>query len=250
MEQYREFAQVYDQLIKKDIDYHRWYQRILEIFAKYNRKPKTILEMACGTGNLTKYLCEDGYSVTAFDYSEEMLSIAYDKLKQFKNLNLIKQNMINFNIGLKFDAILCVCDSINYINDYKDLCKLFMNIKNHLNDKGLFIFDINSYHKLKDILGNNIFIYDDEDIFYTWENNFDDSSKCCEFYLTFFIKEGNLYRRFDEIHVERAYEENEIKVALQCANLKLLGIYDEYSENRPSKNSERLTFIVEKIMNI
>lgn len=246
MESYREFALIYDQLIKKDIDYARWYYRILEILTKYNCKPNMVLEIACGTGNLTKYLCEGGYSVTAFDYSEDMLTIAYDKLSRFKNIKLIKQNMINFDISSKFDVILCICDSINYINDYRDLCKTFTNIRKHLNDGGLFIFDINSYHKLKDVLGNNIFIYDEEDIFYTWENNFDDNTKCCEFYLTFFIKEKELYRRFDEIHIERAYKENEIKDALSEANLKLLDIYDGYSANFPNDNSERLSFVVGK----
>ena len=94
MDSYNEFAEYYDRLMD-DVDYEQWFNYISEIFNKYERNPKDILEIACGTGNLTKYLGKEGYLVTCFDLSEEMLSIAYNKLRKYPNIKVLKQDMRN-----------------------------------------------------------------------------------------------------------------------------------------------------------
>lgn len=243
MEPYQEFALLYDELMN-DIDYKSWYDYIKEIFKKYNKKPKTILEMACGTGNLTEYFCEDGYNITAFDISEDMLSITYNKLDKFKNLSILKQDMVNLNLGSKkFDIIICACDSMNYITREEDLKKVFENAYKCLNDGGLFIFDINSYYKLKNIIGNNTFVQDTGDIFYVWENEFLEDEEICNFYLTFFVNEGGLYRRFEEHHIERAYKTDVIKDYLIDAKFKEVYIYEDFKFSESSLDSERIFFV-------
>src|SRR5699024_3329386 len=137
--------------------------------------------MACGTGNLTYHLGKAGYSITSFDLSEDMLSIAYNKLMGFSNIKLLQQDMRSFRINEKYDSIIAICDSINYITEKDHLFNTFKNAYAHLNKGGLFIFDINSYYKLKEIIGNNIFIEDRGDIFYTWQNYFDDEKDICQF---------------------------------------------------------------------
>src|SRR5690606_23828828 len=137
-----------------------------------------------GTGNLSYYLARERYNLVCFDLSPEMLTIAYEKLGKFKNVKLLNQNMIDFNISKKFDSVISICDSINYITRDDDLKKCFKNVYNHLKPNGVFIFDINSYYKLKTIIGNNTFIEDREDVFYTWQNYFDTEKELCEFYLT------------------------------------------------------------------
>lgn len=203
MDNYSEFAYLYDRLMADDFDYEKWYQYIEEIFEQ-DKKPKTILEMACGTGSLSYYFAKAGYDLTAFDLSEEMLSIAYNKLINFNNIELLQLDMREFSFDKKFDSIIATCDSINYIIETSELLKTFKNVYNHLNDKGLFIFDINSHYKLKHIIGNNTFVVDQDDIFYVWENYYDNNKDVCEFYLTFFTRDdGNKYSRFDEVHLER-----------------------------------------------
>ncbi|NLV77311.1 MAG: class I SAM-dependent methyltransferase [Tissierellia bacterium] len=240
---YGEFAYIYDDLMT-DVDYKAWYLYIESIFNRFHHKPKNILELACGTGNLTYYLANARYDLTCIDISPDMLSIAYNKLTKFKNVKLLNQNMINFTINQRFDAIISACDSINYIEDEMDLLNTFRNVKKHLKPGGMFIFDINSYYKLRYIIGNNTFVEDREDIFYTWQNYFDEQNSIAEFYLTFFVKkEGGKYIRFDENHIERAYRIEEINYLLEKASFDTIYCYDEFSFEKPRDRSERITFI-------
>ncbi len=245
MDAYIGFAYIYDKLML-DVDYASWMELIKEIMLAYDRKPHEVLEMGCGTGNFTDLLCKEGYNVTAFDLSEDMLSVAYNKLDSYRNIQLIKQDMTDFRINKKFDTIISVCDSVNYITEYSDLEKTFDNVYSHLESNGIFVFDINSYYKLKHIIGNNIFVEDYEEVFYVWENDFNEINNTCEFYITFFVKEQGLYERFDELHVERAYTTLEINNALKKAGFKAIQVYDGYSDKSPNDESERLTFIALK----
>ncbi|AFS77917.1 putative methyltransferase type 12 [Gottschalkia acidurici 9a] len=246
MTAYQDFALLYDELMD-DIDYYKWFNYIKDIFKKCDKSPKSILEMACGTGNLTKYFCEERYDVTCFDLSDDMLSIAYDKLGSFKNVNIIKQDMVTLNLSnKKFDSIICACDSINYVTDKNDLLKVFENAYNHLSDDGLFIFDINSYYKLKNIIGENTFVQDREDIFYVWENEFIEEDEVCNFYLTFFVKEDEMYERFDEVHIEKAYKNEDILNYLKRVKFKEVFMYDNFTFDDPQYESERIFFVARK----
>ncbi len=243
MKAYKEFASLYDELMK-DFDYEMWFSYIEDIFNIYEKKPKHILEMACGTGNLSIYLADKGYRLTCFDLSEEMLSQAYVKLNRYKNVKLLNANMIDFKINQKFDAILSICDSINYIIKKQDLKATFENAYNHLEDDGIFIFDINSFHKLKNIIGNNTFIEDREDIFYTWQNYYDEINNTCQFYLSFFINDDeNIYSRFDEEHIEKAYTVDEIVELLNNAGFKTVDYYEAFTTEKINPLTERINFV-------
>lgn len=245
MDIYNKFAKVYDELMN-DFNYEEWFSYIEDVFKMHNKTPRKILEMACGTGSLSYYFAENMYKLTAFDLSEEMLSKADDKLKKYKNVKMLKQNMIDFKFNEKFEAIISICDSINYILEKKDLIDTFKNVYNHLEDGGIFIFDINSFYKLEKILGNNIFIEDREDIFYSWENYFHEESNICDFYLTFFIGDGENYKRFNENHRERAYKIEEIIEVLKIAGFENNYIYDCFTFNKPNKETQRVNFVAIK----
>lgn len=243
---YEEFALYYDELMD-DVDYEGWFLYIKDIFTRSDIEPKEVLEMACGTGNLTYYLCKEGYNVTSFDMSEEMLSIAYNKLLHFKNLKLLKQNMNDFKMSKRFDSIVSICDSINYILNKDELLKIFKNVYEHLKEDGLFIFDINSYYKLSEIIGDNTFVEDRDDIYYVWQNYFDKASSLAQFNLDFFIKdEDGSYMRFDEEHIERAYQIEEIESILKEAGFKGIKKYEAFTFNTPKNNSERINFVAKK----
>lgn len=245
MDIYNKFAIVYDELMN-DYDYKNWFNYIEDIFKKYDKNPKDILEMACGTGNLSYYFGEAMYKLTAFDLSEEMLAQAYDKLARYKNVKILKQNMIDFKFNKKFESIISICDSINYILDKEDLIRTFKNVYDHLEEGGIFVFDINSFYKFENVLSNNVFIEDREEIFYSWENFFDRNSRICDFYLTFFLREGENYKRFDENHRERAYTTEEILEALEIAGFKTKHKYQCFTFDQPKENTERINFVAVK----
>ena len=243
---YGEFAKIYDDLINEDINYDNMVSRIIEICNEHNIECKDYLDVACGTGNVTVRLAKHFKDIYAVDLSEDMLREAFNKLKENRiKGKIICQDMTEMQLNRKFDLITSVLDSTNYITDEDDLEKYFSSVKEHLKDDGIFIFDVKSYYKLSEILGNNIYTYSEEDVFYTWENVFEDDM--VSMFLTFFVKQGELYERFEEEHFERAYKEEELESALSNCGLKVINKFDGYSNNKVQANSERIVYVVKKI---
>ena len=243
---YGEFAKIYDDLINEDINYDNMVSRIIEICNEHNIECKDYLDVACGTGNVTVRLAKHFKDIYAVDLSEDMLREAFNKLKENRiKGKIICQDMTEMQLNRKFDLITSVLDSTNYITNEDDLEKYFSSVKEHLKDDGIFIFDVNSYYKLSEILGNNIYTYSEEDVFYTWENVFEDDM--VSMFLTFFVKQGELYERFEEEHFERAYKEEELESALSNCGLKVINKFDGYSNNKVQVNSERVVYVVKKI---
>jgi len=242
---YGDFAEIYDELIYEDINYDSMCSRVIEICNKENICFNNYLDLACGTGNVTLRLAKNFKESFAVDLSEDMLREAFEKLKKEKvRCKIICQDMSELSLNRKFDLITSVLDSSNYIIEEEKFVNYLKSVKDHLNDDGLFIFDINSYYKLSNILGNNIYTYSEEDVFYTWENTFED--ELLSMYLTFFVKRGELYERFEEEHLERAYTEDFIEEALKEAGLKIIGKFDGYTDKKVSINTERIVYVVKK----
>ncbi|MFZ5967965.1 MAG: class I SAM-dependent DNA methyltransferase [Bacillota bacterium] len=246
MNAYSGFAYVYD-LLMKDVDYERWVDYIEEIFHRYDFKPCNIAELACGTGNITNELAKRGYNLLGIDISEDMLSVAQQKAMDIGVYVIyMNQDMRRLEIPHDLDAILCICDGINYITDDRDLLKLFQSVHMHLKNKGLFLFDISTYYKLSRILGKNTFAENHKDVSYIWENYFDEKRNICDFDLTIFMKEGKLYRKYEESHSQRAYQETEILSLLERTGFRQVQMHDEFSFDKPKENSERIHFVCQK----
>jgi 2-polyprenyl-3-methyl-5-hydroxy-6-metoxy-1,4-benzoquinol methylase len=244
-EQYNEFAQYYD-LLMSDVDYDEWTAYVLNILKKYKTSHRDILEMACGTGNIAVNMAKYGYNVTAFDLSGDMLAVASNKAtKNNVYIKFLCQDMRDININNSYGIILCLCDSINYITDHDDLMSVFTWVYKHLKDDGIFIFDINSSYKLRNIIGDNTFTYNEAEIVYIWDNYLTENNSV-EFYLTFFAKQGELYRRFDEVHEEKIYEVDEMISFLKHAGFKYISTNEAFSFDCDDENSERINFIVRK----
>lgn len=245
MESYTDFAYIYDKLI--DQDYEKWADYIEELFRKYNKKPKLVLDLGCGTGSITNILAKRGYDMIGVDLSADMLNVAKDKAT-VENLDILYlcQDIREFELYGTVDAIICTLDVINYITDPKDLDRVFALVKNYLNPDGIFIFDINTEHKLRNVLGNNTFINEEENIFYTWENEYADGIS--NQYLSFFAEcENGLYERFDETHIQRAYTASEIKDLLTKNSMTFEGEYKLFSLEKADNNCEK-TVIVSKCL--
>ncbi|AEB75615.1 class I SAM-dependent DNA methyltransferase [Clostridium botulinum] len=242
---YKEFAHIYDKLIYGDIDYAKWAKVIISICEKYNLSKEDYLDLACGTGNMTKELAKEFKHIWAVDMSQEMLTEAEEKMRKEKiKAKLVCQDISNLKLNKKFDLITCALDSTNYILEVEDLKNYFSSVKDHLKEDGLFIFDINSYYKLTNILGNNIYNYDEDDVVYIWENLLE--KDIVEMYITFFIKSGDMYKRFDEEHRERAYTEEFLEKLLNDIGFNVEKKLDSYESEEIKEDTERIVYILKK----
>lgn len=242
---YGEFAKIYDELINEDINYDEMIDRIIEICRENNVEFDDYLDIACGTGNVTIRLAKYFKNIYAVDLSEDMLREAFDKFKSSRvKGKIICQDMTELSLNKQFDLITSVLDSTNYITDPKELEDYFNGIYEHLKENGIVVFDINSYYKLSGILGNNIYTYSEDEVFYTWENTYEDG--LLSMFLTFFVKRGDLYERFEEEHFERAYKEKELESYLRKANLEVIAKFDGYTNNDVQANSERILYVAKR----
>ncbi len=245
MPSYESFSEVYDKFME-DVPYDKWLDMLEKIWSKYNLKPNLILDLACGTGNMTIRLAQKGYDMIGVDLSEDMLLKAKEKAetKSLKNILFLNQDMREFELYGTVDSIICLCDSINYILEPDELFNVFKLVSNYLNPGGLFIFDINTIYKFENILGSSSFCETTENSAYIWENYYDREEMINEFYVNFFIeKENGLYERFEEYHYEKGYSAEAVSLLLKKAGLNLMGIYDELSFKKPNDKSERIYFV-------
>jgi len=239
MDAYSKFADIYDELME-DVPYGQIADLIDSKIKKYDIKNNIVLDLACGTGTLTKELSEKGYEMIGTDASAEMLQKAQEKNPGVLFLN---QPMEEFELYGTVGVIVCSLDSVNYLADDESLYETFRLCNNYLEPDGLLIFDINTEYKFRNILADNIFTFDNEKIFYTWENDYSEDERLCDFYLTFFVKEGELYSRFDEIHTERAYSDTEITKALEANGFSIVEKLDNFTDNSASEKSERVMYV-------
>lgn len=230
-----------------DVDYQKWADYIEEIFRKRSLNPSLVLDLGCGTGSICVEMSKRGYSMIGVDVSVDMLSCANDKaLKSKSNVLFLNQDMRRLSLNKEVDVVLCLMDSVNYITDISDIKKVFSRIAEHLKPGGLFIFDINSQYKFENILNDNVFYDLGDDISYIWENRYDSIKQICEFDITFFTREGELYRKWEELHYERAYSEDDMKKLIINSGLKLLNIYEDLTFEAPTETAERIFFVCQK----
>ncbi len=165
-----------------------------------------MLDLGCGTGNVTRLLAEAGYDMIGVDNSGEMLQIAMDKVQGAggKILYLL-QDMREFELYGTVGAVVSICDSMNYLLEYEDLTQVFRLVNNYLDPGGVFIFDMNTEYKYKELLGERTFAEDREESSFIWNNFYDEGEGINEYDLILFIREGELYRKFEETHYQRAY---------------------------------------------
>ena len=245
MEAYSGFAPIYD-LFMGDVDYDSWAEYIKNIWEKYGKNPKLIAELGCGTGNITGRLAKMGYDMIGIDISEEMLLEAKEKaFDEGLEILYLLQDMTEFELFGTVDVIISTCDSMNYITEKEDLFKVFKLVNNYLDPKGLFIFDLNTEYKFKNILGENSFSQTDEDAAYIWENTYDGESKINEYYVNFFVKdeETGLYDRIEECHYEKAYDIEEIKELINKSGMDFVAAFDAFTFNEPNEKSERICIV-------
>ncbi len=238
---YNDFAGLYDQLITQDIDYNKVCDYIQDVFKRYHKTPGIVCDLACGTGNITVPMQNRGYDMIGVDISENMLNVARGKSE---DILFICQDIKKLDLFGSCDAFLCMTDGFNYITSLNALTNIFKRIRNcFINDGGIFVFDISTRHKLENILGNNTYIYNTDDVYYSWENEY--KSPFCKMELNFFVKDNTGYKRFDEVQIQRAYTMKEIENALLVSGISSVDAYKAYTFEKPEPTDERLVFVAQ-----
>ncbi len=243
MEAYTGFAEVYD-MFMDNIPYEEWCAYLTGLLREYGVADGLVLDLGCGTGNMTRLLAEAGYDMIGIDVSGEMLEIAMQKESQPRILYL-QQDMREFELYGTVRAVVSVCDSMNYLMEYEDLVDVFRLANNYLDPGGIMIFDMNTPYKYRKVLGEQTIAENREEGSFIWENYYDEEEQVNEYDLTLFIREeGGLYRKYQETHYQRAYDLEMVKKAVEEAGMEFVAVYDEFTRNAPSEESQRVYFIV------
>lgn len=239
---YGDFAGAYDALT-----FNVPYDEIAEYYSQILCKMTTgkrLLDMGCGTGNLTIRLAERGFEMIGQDASWEMLNIAVSKSDQ---VHWICQNMTETDLGGEVDAIISTLDSINHLENADEMLRCFMAAYENLADNGVFLFDVNTIYKHSEILGSNTFVYDVDGVYCVWQNEFEplDNSVGIDLDL-FFEEEDGTYTRGCESFRELALDEPEMRKLLGQAGFEVTCVYEYLTFNAPTGNSEKLLICAKK----
>ncbi len=242
-EQYEVLAAYYDRIMA-DIDYAAWCEFYKTCFEKYGKEVHKILDLACGTGSITVPLSKMGYQLTGIDLSSEMLAMAQKKADdEHAHIRFSEQNIALFDAGHGYDAAICSFDGYNYLTKPSDVTSSFARVREALCDGGMFIFDVSTPYKYATVLADNAFVYEYDDLFLSWQNFYNAKSGFCDFYLTFFIKNGSVWHRIDETQRQRRHPLQTLKKALAKTGFSLLEVVSDLDFSPLSETSERAYFI-------
>lgn len=233
----------------QSVDYSKRADYIVEILKRFNHNAGITLDLACGTGNLTFELAKRNFDIYGIDMSQEMLSKALDK-NYDNNMDILFlcQKMQNLDLYGTIDTCVSSMDSINHIVSQNDLQKAFNKVGLFMVKGGYFIFDCNTIFKHKNILADNTFVYDVDEVFCVWQNSLSDNN-IVNITLDFFEPNGNVYYRTTENFSERAYSTDNIEIMLNNSGFKLSAVYDDLTFDKPKDNSQRIVYVAQKIIN-
>lgn len=246
-EPYVRFAEVYDKIMR-EVGYEMWADYVERILARFRPGARTLVDLACGTGNSTLPFARRGLAVAGVDRSPAMLERARAKAAaESLNIPFYQQDLTGLSLPNRYEVATCLYDSINYVLTWEDLCAVCAGVYKALEEGGIFVFDVNSAHKLAAIDDTTMFI-EESDISLVWENTFDRRTRIWEVTLTGFIKAGgeSRYERFREVHREKAHTIEEITDALKRAGFELGGVYTAFTFDAPQEETSRIYFVAVK----
>jgi SAM-dependent methyltransferase len=262
MSSYRHFAAVYDRLME-EMPYPEWMSFARRCWNKYGM-PKTVVDLGCGTGNMAIPLARSGFNVFGIDLSSEMLSVALSKWdepparslrEEAGTIRWLQQDMRDWDLPEPVDAVISFCDCLNYLTEPQDVTAAIGQTYAGLAPGGLFLFDVHAPKQLERYAEEQPFIYDEKDVAYLWTCDYDPDRSEIEHSLTFFIREEtasksgsglSLYSRFEESHVQRAYDPDWLAGQLVKAGFDLLHRCADFTWDKPNESSERLFFVARK----
>lgn len=246
MSRYASFAEYYDSLTS-NVDYRKTAKYVSDILSENGINKGILLDLACGTGTMSLIMAQKGYDVIGVDNSPEMLGEAREKaLEAGEDILFLCQDMCSIDLYGTVDCTVCLLDSLNHLESKEELLQAFKRVSLFTVPGGLFVFDVNTEYKHKYVLGNNTFVYENDDVYCVWQNEYDDESKTVEIFLDFFQEENELYRRSSEYFAERAFSDSDIRNLLSEAGFTDIKAYGELRKTAPSDTEERVFYVARK----
>lgn len=256
MSSYGKFAYVYDALMA-DMPYPDWLAFAETAWSKYG-KPRTVAELGCGTGSLTLPLAAAGYHMTGIDLSSDMLAVARRKLEEQPqgrrflregSVQWVQQNMKEWELPEPVDAVISFCDCLNYVLEEQDIQSVFASTYAGLKPGGTFLFDVHHPDTLVRYEEEQPFVLDEPDISYIWTCELDVPRREIEHHLSIFAREEgrqDVYRRFEEIHTQRAYDPEWMKQELLAAGFREVSVYADFEWIEADDLAQRLFYVAVK----
>ncbi len=245
---YCDFAEFYD-ILTEDVDYNLQAKYLTTLLAENGVDLGILLDLACGTARLSIPLSNAGFDVIAVDESQEMLSRARDNIEQSgaKNIMLLNQSMQELDLYGTIDAAVCMLDSLNHLESIEQVKQAIARVSLFMNLNGIFIFDVNTKYKHREILGDNTFVIEDENLYCVWQNDFYEEDCSVDISLDFFYETDGKYIRTNQQISERAYDIDEISSVLLQTGFEVLKIYDDMSKNPIKEKTQRAVFVARKV---
>lgn len=239
---YSSFAEVYDKLTF-NVEYEKRAEYIHSLLAENGCEKGILLDLACGTGTLSKELASYGYDMILVDSSPEMLSFARERLPEAL---ILCQDMTQLDLYGTINCAVCSLDSINHLLKPCDVKSAFASVSLFMEQGGVFVFDVNTVYKHEKILGNNNFVYEKDDVFCVWQNSYKRKSRTVDISLDIFTLEDGKYQRHSESFSERAYTIEEITKWLGETGFEVKNIYNDMTSDSPDEESQRVYFTAVK----
>ena len=239
MNAYHNLAVSYDRLTS-DVDYEAVVDFYWEILKREALKPRTVVDLACGTGSVSAILARKGLAVTGVDLSEEMLTIAQQKTADLSNPpRFICQSLQRLWLPRGVDMAVCALDSLDYITNPADCKETVRRVYKALNPGGIFIFDVNTPEKLRAMDGQ-VFLDEDDDVYCVWRGEFDERTNICSYGMDLFQRRGAVWQRSFEEHREYAYTREQLADYLRSAGFNHIAVYGDRRFAPPEPGEQRI----------
>lgn len=243
---YDDFSRFYD-LLTDNVEYEKRADYFCRLLSMCGINGGIMLDLACGTGSISVAMAERGFDVIGVDSSIGMLNAARRKVfESGKDILLLNQSMDELDLFGTVDCAVCVLDSINHLEDAQQVRDTFEKVSLFMNPGGAFAFDVNTLYKHKNILADNAFVYDLDELYCVWQNSFNDEDGSVDIDIDFFEEEDGAYYRSSESFTEQAYELDDIAKWLEEAGFEVIGIFDDMTTEKTTPETQRAVFLAKK----
>lgn len=244
---YGDFSYYYD-LLTENVDYEQRCDYICNLLAENGISKGILLDLACGTGTLSVLLSQRGFDVIGTDASEDMLTKAQEKkYDAAPDAIFLCQKMEELDLFGTINAAVCTLDSINHLTDIKKVEEVFRRVSLFMEDEGIFIFDVNTPYKHREILADNTFVYDLDEVYCVWQNATDESlltTVCLDIFE--YDEESESYVRYGEEFSEKGYDLELLKSLAEKYRFETVGIYGEMTKEPVKETTQRAVFVLKK----
>jgi ubiquinone/menaquinone biosynthesis C-methylase UbiE len=241
-------APLYDRLMN-GVPYDAWMDYLLRLLEERKARPRHVLDLACGTGNMSERLAATGYAVTGVDIAPGMIEEAHRKAEAAGlKINYKVQDAAELDLpGERFDLCVSLFDSLNYVLDPARLALAFARVAAHLTPNGLFIFDLNTEYALANHFFDQDNLGSDDLLHYDWVSDYFPETRLCRVRMNFLYQEPNGDpHAFEEEHWQYAYREDEILEMLRDAGFDRITPYKAYTLRAPVPHSDRIFYVARR----